>query len=145
MSDPKKLGEAVRARRNELGLKQSDLTTLADLSIDRIQAIEAARYSSYRESTLTKLDAALSWAPGSAAAALAGGEVTEVELPAEPHGQYRITVVTTSHGNGRETLQLSDPTWTVADDGTLQIADIGGPVASYAAGYWRSVHREETS
>lgn len=72
-NDWRRLAEAVARRRVELGrITQAELAHRADLSVDRIQAIEGAKKDRYRKTTLLALETALDWEPGSVTAVLAG-------------------------------------------------------------------------
>ena len=76
----RRLAEAVRRRRDELGWTQPDVYSHGGPSIDRIQAIEGVRTDSYSSRTLSKLERALNWKPGSCRAILEGGEPTLAQL-----------------------------------------------------------------
>lgn len=65
--NPQALGHAVRARRAELHLLQSDLATRSGLSLSTISAIERGLADNLRPSSLTMLDRALMWEEGTAA------------------------------------------------------------------------------
>jgi len=69
-----RLAEYVVRRRAELGLTQIQVAQRGPLSLDRVQAIEGAKRSGYRASTLFALERALTWKQGSAKQILTGGE-----------------------------------------------------------------------
>lgn len=92
------LGEAVRARRQELGLSQE---ALAELSVKldprgkgftskTVSSIERARRESMHASTMVVLDACLEWPRGTTHALLHGEEPPErPELPADVQQELR--------------------------------------------------------
>lgn len=55
---------------------QVDLVTRGGPSLDRVQAIEAARTDRYSSRTITKLERVLEWEPGSVRQILSGGDPT---------------------------------------------------------------------
>lgn len=136
----KALAEAVKSRRADLSWKQTDIADRARLSLDRIQAIEAARFDTYRRGTLEKLDAALGWKSGSAANVLGGGAVLGVEPIPEPDVYYRVEVLASPQATP-QSFTAAEPTWQVAPSGELDIVSLDGPVATFAAGCWSSVCR----
>lgn len=69
-----RLADAIVARRAELGLTQMQVATRGDFSLDRVQALEGAKRTSYRAGTLAALERALDWAPGSVERILQGGD-----------------------------------------------------------------------
>lgn len=68
----RRLAGAVRARRDELGLKQVELATKAGISEPTVRVIEGARRRSYQKATLRALSQALGWTPDSADRILEG-------------------------------------------------------------------------
>ena len=77
------LGRAVLRRRTTLGLSQKDIWDAGGPSDTTLSTWEKGTSASMPwKSTLMKLDGVLRWAPGSAAAVLAGGEPTELDEPA---------------------------------------------------------------
>lgn len=78
-----RLAQYVVARRSELGLTQAEAAALAQLAVATIQVIEAAEQERFRPVTMGAVDRALSWAPGSVASILAGGEPTPVAAEQE--------------------------------------------------------------
>lgn len=72
--DWQRLASAIVARRAELGMTQVGVATAGGISLDRIQALEGAKRTSYRKNTLAALERALQWEPGSVQAVLAGGD-----------------------------------------------------------------------
>lgn len=97
------LAVAVVARRNELGLRQIDIPQRGGPSLDRVQAIEAGASGNYRPSTLSALETALFWEPGSVERVLAGGRPT-VAVAADP-GQGAL-LVTLERGR-RQAVDMS--------------------------------------
>ncbi|MBZ4613587.1 hypothetical protein QRB38_25705 [Mycobacterium avium subsp. hominissuis] len=81
-----KLGEAVRARRHELGLTQADIRGLGGPSPAIVGAIENNRAAQLSPRMRRGLDQALQWEPGSVNAILAGGEPVGISLssPTDP-------------------------------------------------------------
>lgn len=69
-----RLARVVAERRNALGKSQVEVATDGGISLDSVQAIEAARRSSYRSKTLRGLERGLDWPMGAIDTALAGGE-----------------------------------------------------------------------
>lgn len=81
-----KLGEAVRARRHELGLTQADIRGLGGPSPAIVGAIENNRANQLSPRMRRGLDQALQWEPGSVNAILAGGQAVAISLssPTDP-------------------------------------------------------------
>jgi hypothetical protein len=72
-----RLAEYVVTRRAELGITQIQVAQRGQMSLDRVQSIEAVRrQGGYRANTLAALERALQWEYGSIKAILAGGEPT---------------------------------------------------------------------
>lgn len=82
--DLARLAEFALERRREIGWTQEQVSNHSGLSLDRIQAVEAARGGRFRKSTLVKLDVGLCWESGSTEAVLGGGEAVAAEVPDEP-------------------------------------------------------------
>ncbi|MCF7548919.1 hypothetical protein [Pseudonocardia sp. WMMC193] len=76
MDENERLAEAVRTRREELGLRQRDLSSHGGPSLGTTQNVEQAR-GNYSRRTFAQLDAALSWEPGTAEKIL-HGELTDL-------------------------------------------------------------------
>ncbi|MFE1596572.1 helix-turn-helix domain-containing protein [Nocardia sp. NPDC058705] len=66
---PEYLGQAVQARRNELGLSKSAVHAISGLNPLTLSKIEDGQAGRIRKDTLNKLDTALQWQKGSAEAA----------------------------------------------------------------------------
>lgn len=79
-----RLAQLVRARREHEGWTQLDVVTRGGPSLDRLQAVEAARHTRYSPRTLGKLERALGWGAGSIRAILEGGEPTLAQDDATP-------------------------------------------------------------
>lgn len=81
-----KLGEAVRARRHELGLTQADIREHGGPSPAIVGALENNRAAQLSPRMRRGLDQALQWEPGSVNAILAGGEPVAITLssPTDP-------------------------------------------------------------
>jgi transcriptional regulator with XRE-family HTH domain len=80
---PDELGSAVRRRRAELGVSQQDVRHSSGLSVTTISKIERGESDAgVQPATLRRLDAALSWPPGTASSYLSGhgGELDEERL-----------------------------------------------------------------
>lgn len=72
------LGEAVRARRYELGLAQPDVARRGGPSTQTLMRIENAHRTRYENRTLARLEQALGWKTGSIRAILEGPAVGSV-------------------------------------------------------------------
>lgn len=79
MAALKRFGMTVRGRRLALGLTQDQVTAAGGPSDKRQTKIENGTPPAPSVTTLAKLDKALRWEPGSAAAALNGGTPTPLE------------------------------------------------------------------
>lgn len=73
-TDSARLGGHVRARRNALGLTQREAAVKAGIATQTWINVEQGE--KVKERTLVKVDTAMRWTPGSAAAVLRGGEPT---------------------------------------------------------------------
>lgn len=82
--DVDRLALAVRLRREELGLAQGDLSALGGPGVVTVGRIERGQIAKPQGLTLGKLDKALSWTHGSAAAVLAGGQATVTKENSQP-------------------------------------------------------------
>lgn len=72
-----RLADAVRAARKARKWGQEDLAREADVSLATISRLESGKgYKGRMPQTIDKVERALGWAPGSAAAILAGGDPT---------------------------------------------------------------------
>lgn len=78
-----KLAEAVKARRNELGLTQADIGRLGGPSPAIMGAIENNRATQLSPRLRRGLDEALQWEAGSVSRVLAGGQATAIN-PVSP-------------------------------------------------------------
>lgn len=87
--DGQLLAAAVTARRDQLGYSPRQLAALAGISLHTLRAVEGAKSDEPQDTTLTGLERALRWTPGSAVRVLTGGHPTplvdplSVEVPAE--------------------------------------------------------------
>jgi transcriptional regulator with XRE-family HTH domain len=72
------LANYVRARRVALNLNQGDLASRGGPGVVTVGKIERGEIAKPEVSTLRRLDTALQWEPGSAAAVLDGGQVREL-------------------------------------------------------------------
>lgn len=81
-----KLAEAVKARRNELGLTQADIGRLGGPSPAVVGAIENNRATQLSPRLRRGLDEALQWEAGSVSRVLAGGQATPInpKSPTDP-------------------------------------------------------------
>lgn len=70
-SDPGRLAAAVRARRQAQGWSQRQVAEAGALGLPTVVGVERGR-TAPRPFTCARLDAGLGWAPGTAAAVLAG-------------------------------------------------------------------------
>lgn len=73
-----RLARKVAARRRELKLTQRDLTRRANISLERVQAVEAARARGLRATTKHELERALLWHDGGIDSILAGYEARAI-------------------------------------------------------------------
>lgn len=81
---PGRLGDYVLSRRRGLGLTRDQVRAAGGPSDTRLASIEEGLGPAPTPSTLQKLDAALQWTPGSAAAIQRGGTPTELASGREP-------------------------------------------------------------
>lgn len=89
-ADWERLADAVRRRRDELGFTQVQLATLAGVTAMTIRNLEGGRKFKRLPASISAVEQALGWAPGSARAILAGGDPTPVaeaaqRIAAAPH------------------------------------------------------------
>lgn len=73
------LGEAVRERRNQLGLAQHDIAKRGGPSTQTMMRIENAHRTRYESRTLSRMELGLGWKPGTARAILEGRPYTTTE------------------------------------------------------------------
>lgn len=78
------LGKAVKARRKQLRLRQSDLAKRGGPSDTTVSKIEHAQTDHIHPSTAKALDTSLAWPSGTAADYLAGRTPQEAPSPKEP-------------------------------------------------------------
>lgn len=76
-----RLADAVRRRREELGLGQADLQARGGPGVTTVGKIERAEIPKPMRSTLKRLDAALEWVPNSALFVLRGGTASPLDEP----------------------------------------------------------------
>lgn len=89
MSNADALARAVRSRRLELGITTvKELAKIGRFTPKTASVIENGHKSTFRPATLSALDSALRWAPGSAQAVLDGGEPSPL-----PESDQRADVV----------------------------------------------------
>ena len=88
-----RLAEAVVARRNARGWTQVEVANRGGLSLDRLQAIEGVRATSYRPKTMEALERGLDWTRGSVARVLAGDEPEEIEKRRDDYGENDLLVL----------------------------------------------------
>jgi len=81
-----KLAEAVKTRRNELGLAQADIARLGGPSASIVSAIENNHQTQLSPRLRRGLDEALQWEAGSVSKVLAGGQATAInpKSPTDP-------------------------------------------------------------
>lgn len=86
-----RLGDAIVARRVRMGIKTREkFAGHSGLSLRTLSDLELGNRTSYDPSTLSRLEVALEWAPGSVDAVLEGGQPTttaEALLRARQHAQ----------------------------------------------------------
>lgn len=83
----RRLAKLVKERRDQRSWTQLDLVNRSGLSLDRVQAIEAARTDRYSTRTLAKLERGLEWEAGSVRQILGGGDPRPVEGDRQPAGR----------------------------------------------------------
>uniref|UniRef100_UPI00111C6CF5 helix-turn-helix domain-containing protein n=3 Tax=Mycobacteriaceae TaxID=1762 RepID=UPI00111C6CF5 len=81
-----RLGVAVRLRRKQLKLTQSEVAERGGLSESTVRGVENNRLSQPHASTQRALERGLAWLPGSVEAILKGGapRIQETGVPAAP-------------------------------------------------------------
>lgn len=77
--DPMRFGQLIQARRRFLGLTAVQVAEAGGPSKPTMHRLESGKASKPDTATLTKLDHALRWSPGSAAQALDGGDPVPLE------------------------------------------------------------------
>lgn len=95
------LAQAVRERREQLGLRQSDLATRGGPGLGTVQNIEQGARDVYSSRTVAQLDRALGWASGSSQALLTHGHIPQ-SVTCAPSDDARALAV------GRAVLALID-------------------------------------
>lgn len=115
-TDWKRLADAIKHRREALGLTQVQLAELMGVSDTTIRNLEGGREFKRLPASVAAVEQALGWAPGSARAILAGGEPVATETPAAPQtpeGAYEIEVDpevgTIVHNTVYEVLGVVEP------------------------------------
>lgn len=73
-NDWQRLAEVAVASRERRSMTQVDVAARGGISVSRVQAIESARYESYRGSTLRAFERGMGWAEGSVQRVLRGGD-----------------------------------------------------------------------
>lgn len=81
-----RFGRIVRDRREELGLRQDELKAIGGPSSTTMVKVEKGTPPAPTPLTLRRLDAALDWVDGSAAATLAGGEPSVAAVGIDEEG-----------------------------------------------------------
>lgn len=69
-----RLADHVRAARNALGMTQADLAAAAGIGFTTVQLLERGVPRTRLPNTISAIEAALGWAPGSARRVLEGGD-----------------------------------------------------------------------
>lgn len=77
----KTLGKALRARREQLGLSQHELTARGGPSAATVRYAENGQGGPYRSLTIVAFERALEWEPGSFLRILNGGEAQDTPTP----------------------------------------------------------------
>src|SRR5690606_26458124 len=77
------VGEAVRERREELGIPQAELARRANVSESTIRVLETARRTNYRRANLRAICRALGW-PDDAIDRIRAGRPPDEELVEQP-------------------------------------------------------------
>lgn len=117
-----RLANAVRGRRKELGLSQSQLRGRGGPSGPTIVRIEHAEVPLPSSVTLAKLDRALGWKPGAAKALVEDGTEPSLAeqqpwIPGRGSSTVPIAVVT-------DLIGVADRIGQLADDTTLNLAEL---------------------
>lgn len=76
-----RLGRLTAAERSRQGLSVQEFARASDISVRTLQRIEGGRGTAYRNVTLTRLEDALGWRPGSVDVVLGGGEPERTRDP----------------------------------------------------------------
>lgn len=101
-----RLADAIRLRRDDLGLTQVSLATRAGVSLTTIQNLEGGRRYTRLPNKIDKIERALEWAPRSCAAVLRGGEPTLLSVSGtSPHATQ--PAATADQNPGDSTLPVS--------------------------------------
>ena len=79
--DWRRLGRFVAAERARLGLSPAQLAAQIGLSKRTIENVEAGGRDTYRHTTLSRIEDALGWEPGSVERILAGGDPARTRDP----------------------------------------------------------------
>lgn len=115
-TDWKRLADAIKHRREVLGLTQVQLSELMGVSDTTIRNLEGSREFKRLPASLPTVEQALGWAPGSARAILAGGKPALADTPAAPattEDDYEIEVDpevgTIVHNTVYEVLGVLEP------------------------------------
>ncbi|OZF01256.1 XRE family transcriptional regulator [Rhodococcus sp. 14-2686-1-2] len=82
MQDHRRFAQAVRERRQQLGLSRVQVRDRGGPSEPTLTRIERAEISDPSPATLAKLDSGLAWTAGSAARLLSGGSPRSTDAPA---------------------------------------------------------------
>lgn len=69
-----RLADFVRSARNALDLTQADLAEKAGIGLSTVQLLERGTTRTRLPQTITAVESALGWAPGSARSVLGGGD-----------------------------------------------------------------------
>ena len=121
--DWQRLADRVARRRADLGLTQIEAARRGPLSLDRLQAIEGAKRTSYRLGTLLALARALEWESDSIEAILDGDEPTPLEArPLEDAGRASDDVAVT-RGDDAELDELIEQAKIQRDRGNPALYD----------------------
>lgn len=89
--DRQRLADALRTRRAELRLTQTDVARAAQVSLATVNLMERTGRDNYQTVTKAVVETAVGWEPGSIDALLAGGEATvRDEPPPSPPPQLTL-------------------------------------------------------
>jgi hypothetical protein len=106
--DWKRLAHHVTARRNDLGLTQTQVAAAGGPSAATMRLIENALQPFYRPTLLGRLEAALRWQPGSVETILSGGDPTPTTPPAPTTPPTDTPVVPPGPGLETELAQIAN-------------------------------------
>jgi transcriptional regulator with XRE-family HTH domain len=105
------VGEAVRARREDLGMSQVELAQAANVSETTVRVLETARRINYRRGNLRAIARALTW-PDDAIDRLRAGRPPDEDLTGRDERTWedRVAALEAEVARLREQLRARQPT-----------------------------------